>query len=123
MTIELTLKQIDKINPYWYENLNENEEIMWNTLWNFDHIEYSIKNAKIVRECGMIPIEVEGLLFCGLAGCGMDLTPLIIYTKYRLLKLLDTEDIHYLKNKDQSYLNYVIGNQRFIRLKKYIDLI
>jgi len=64
MVTTLSLDWIKKINPYYWDTLLEDEEIMWETLWNFNDCEWSEKNAKKVRNCGMIPVEVDGLIFC-----------------------------------------------------------
>ncbi len=79
MVTTLSLDWIKKINPYYWDTLLEDEEIMWETLWCFDETQWTERNAQAVRECGMIPVEVDGLIFCGLAGCGMDLTANVIY--------------------------------------------
>ncbi|MCX8035053.1 MAG: hypothetical protein N3A71_02075 [Candidatus Dojkabacteria bacterium] len=111
MTITLTIEQIEKINPFYLESLKEDEEIMWNKLYNFDNAEYNDKNIKLVRKCGMIPVEVDGMLFVALKGCGMDLTAQIILTKYRLTGFIDSDDVYYLERHDRNYIEYVIGEK------------
>jgi hypothetical protein len=117
--IEMQLDWIKKINPYYYENLQEDEEIMWNTLWNWNHLEYTEEDAKTVRECGMIPIEADGLLFCALRGCGMDLTAEVIYTRYKLTSDIDLEGVKYLARTSREYIEYVIGKKKTSILMTY----
>lgn len=93
------------------ESLKEDEEIMWNKLYNFDNAEYNDKNIKLVRKCGMIPVEVDGMLFVALKGCGMDLRAQIILTKYRLTGFIDSDDVYYLERHDRNYIEYVIGEK------------
>lgn len=118
MTTTLTIGQIEKINPFYLESLKEDEEIMWNTVYNFDNAEYNDKNIKLVRKCGMIPVDVDGMLFVALKGCGMDLTARIIHTKYRLTGFIDSDDVYYLERHDRNYIEYVIGENNTRELYK-----
>ncbi len=111
MVTTLSLDWIKKINPYYWETLKDDEEVMWNTLWCFDETQWTERNAQTVRECGMIPVEVDGLLFCGLAGCGMDLTATVIYTQYKLTGFIEQDHAHYLKHQSKEYVEYVIGEK------------
>jgi len=110
-----------KINPYYWDTLLEDEEIMWETLWCFDETQWTERNAQIVRECGMIPIEVDGLIFCGLGGCGMDLTATVIYTQYKLTGTIEFDYAKYIKNEPQDYVEYVIGKKKRTELLSYIN--
>lgn len=111
MTITLTIEQIEKINPDYAQYLKTDEEIMWYKLYNFDNAEYNDKNIKLVRKCGMIPVEVDGMLFVALKGCGMDLTAQIILTKFKLTGFIDADDVYYLERHDRNYIEYVIGEK------------
>lgn len=121
MITTLPLRWIEKINPYYFENLEEGEEIMWNTLWNFNDCEWSEENAKKVRNCGMIPVEVDGLIFCALSGCGMDLTATVFYTQYKLTGTIEFDYAKYIKNEPQDYVEYVIGKKKRTELLTYIN--
>lgn len=109
MRTELQLDWIKKINPYYWDTLLEDEEIMWNTLWNFDDLQWTEKNAKITRKCGMIPVEVDGLIYVALGGCGMDLQAKLIYTQYKLTDWIESDDVAYLRHQSRDYVEYVIG--------------
>jgi len=111
MVTTLSLDWIKKINPYYWDTLLEDEEIMWNTLWCFDETQWTERNAQIVRECGMIPVEVDGLIFCGLVGCGMDLTATVIYTQYKLTGFIEQDHAYYLKHQSKEFVEYVIGEK------------
>ncbi|MBN1968697.1 MAG: hypothetical protein JW870_04970 [Candidatus Delongbacteria bacterium] len=121
MVNTLPLEWIGKINPNYFENLEEDEEIMWNTLWNFDDIQYTQKNAEITRKCEMIPVEVDGFLYVALAGCGMDLRAQVIYTQYKLTGRIEIDDISYLKCQQKDYIEYVIGKNRVCELYKAVE--
>lgn len=121
MITTLPLRWIEKINPYYFENLEEGEEIMWNTLWNFNDCEWSEENTKKVRDCGMIPVEVDGLIFCALSVCGMDLTATVIYTQYKLTGTIEFDYAKYIKNEPQDYVEYVIGKKKRTELLSYIN--
>lgn len=111
MVTTLSLEWIKKINPYYWDTLLEDEEIMWETLWCFDETQWTERNAQSVRECGKIPIEVDGLIFCGLAGCGMDLTATVIYTQYKLTGFIEQDHAYYLKHQSKEFVEYVIGDK------------
>lgn len=121
MITSLPLHWIEKINPYYYESLEEDDEIMWNTLWNFDDKEWTDQNARIVRDSGMIPVEVDGLIFCALHGCGMDLTARVIYTQYKLTGSIELDYAKYFKREETEYLDYVLGKKARIELEQFID--
>jgi hypothetical protein len=121
MITTLPLRWIEKINPYYFENFEEGDEIMWNTLWNFNDCEWSEENAKKVRNCGMISVEVDGLIFCALSGCGMDLTATVIYTQYKLTGTIEFDYAKYIKNEPQDYVEYVIGKKKRTELLSYIN--
>lgn len=111
MTTTLKLEWIKKINPYYWDNLLEGEEILSDELWCFDETQWTERNAEIVRESGMIPIEVDGLLFCGLATSGMDLTAQVVYTQYKLTGFIEEDDACYLKWQRKDFVEFVIGEK------------
>jgi hypothetical protein len=121
MVTTLSLDWIKKINPYYWDTLLEGEEIMWDTLWCFDETQWTERNAQIVRECGMIPIEVDGLLFVALGGCGMDLQPQLIYTQYKLTGWIEPDDVAYLNYQTREYVEYVIGGEESNELYKALE--
>jgi hypothetical protein len=121
MITTLQLDWIKKINPNYRETLKDDEEIMWDTLWNFDECEWSEENAKTVRNCGMIPVEVDGLIFCALSGCGMDLMPIVIYTQLKLTGAIEYDEAMYIKNKSRNYVEAVIGKKHREELLNYIN--
>lgn len=121
MKTQLPLKWVEKINPYYWDTLLEDEEIMWNTLWNFDDLQWTEKNANITRECGMIPVEVDGLMFVALGGCGMDLRALVIYTQFKLTDWIEESDVFYLKHEKRDYVEYVLGNKNAKELYEALE--
>ncbi len=120
MKKSLPLEWVKKINPNYWETLLEGEEIMFGTLWNFDDLEWNEKNANIARECNMIPVEVDGLLYVGLGACGMDLDPIVIYTQYKLTDWIEPDDVAYLKYKDKEYVKYVLDDEKADELYKAV---
>jgi len=85
--------------PIEWDTLLEGEEIMWNTLWNFNNLQWTEKNANITRKCGMIPVEVDSLIYVALGVCGMDLQAKLIYTQYKHTDWIESEDVIYLKHQ------------------------
>lgn len=47
----------------------------------------------------MIPVEVDGLIYVALGGCGMDLQAQLIYTQYKLTDWIELDDVAYLKHQ------------------------
>lgn len=121
MRTTLKLEWVKKINPYYWDTLLEGEEILWNTLWNFDELAWNEKNANVTRECEMIPVEVDGLLYVALGACGMDLQPRLIYTQYKLTDWLEADDVIYLKHQKRDYVEYVIGKEGSNELYKALE--
>ena len=122
MRTSLKLDWVKKINPYYWDTLFEGEEILWNTLWNFDNLQWTEKNARITRESGMIPVEVDGLIYVALGACGMNLQAQLIYTQYKLTDWIEPDDVTYLKHEAKDYVEYVIGEAEADELYKVIQI-
>lgn len=111
MITELKLKWVKEINPDYKATLLEGESIGYPILWNFDDLEWNERNAQIVRDCGMLPIEMDNLLLVGWGYKYKDFSINLIFTQYKLTGFIEEDSAYYLKFKPMELIEFVIGKK------------
>lgn len=111
MITELKLKWIKKINPDYKATLFEDEYIRYPKVWNFDELQWTEKNARITRECGMIPIEADNLIFVGWGNEDSDFAVNLILTQFMLTDWIEGDSIRYLRLQKPENISSFIGQE------------